>query len=223
MNTSASQNQSKKLEPMADFFTARLDGYEAHMLRDGDKGYEKFAGLVPSSAKALLDLGCGTGLELDWIFKRLPDVSVTGIDLTQAMLDKLKAKHPDKNLTLICGNYFEEDFGVNAYDAVVSFDTLHHFTHEQKAALYRKIREVLKPGGLYLEGDYMVDSQEEEDKFYAENARVRREQNIPDSAFYHFDTPCTVENQIKLLEQAGFRRVAFVGRFGIDALILAVK
>ncbi len=208
---------------MADFFTARIDSYEAHMLREGDKGYEQFAELVPSNTEKLLDLGCGTGLELDWIFKRLPDIAVTGIDLTQAMLDKLKSKHPDKNLELICGNYFEVDFGVNVYDTVVSYDTLHHFSHEEKIGLYKKILRALKPKGLYIEGDYMVDEQSQEDKFFKENARIRREQNIPDGAFYHFDTPCTVDNQIKLLKQAGFTSVKFVGRYGIDALILSHK
>ena len=36
-----------------------------------------------------------------------PDLRVTGIDLTQAMLDELKKKHPEANLRLICGDYFQ--------------------------------------------------------------------------------------------------------------------
>ena len=214
----------KKLEPMADFFTARLDGYEEHMTKDGyDEGYHKFAELVPADTKTLLDLGCGTGLELDWIFKRLPDVVVTGIDLTKVMLDRLKQKHPDKILNLVCGNYFEVDLGEQAFDAVISYDSLHHFSHEQKVGLYRKILKALKPGGLYIEGDYMVDEQSREDELFAECARVHREQNIPDGAFYHFDTPCTIDNEVTLLKRAGFTRVEFTFRFGIDAVIIARK
>jgi len=84
------------LEKMEDFFTARVDGYDEHMLNEvkGCKeGYIKMAELIPDGTESILDLGCGTGLELDEIFKRLPDVSLVGIDLTQAMLDKLRQKH----------------------------------------------------------------------------------------------------------------------------------
>jgi tRNA (cmo5U34)-methyltransferase len=223
MTISNQPNRPEPLEPMADFFTARVNGYEAHMLEFGEKSFSKFTELVPASTQTLLDLGCGTGLELDYIFRKLPDVAVTGIDMAQAMLDKLKAKHPDKNVKLICGSYFDIELGANAYDTVISRQSLHHFTYEQKVGLYRRVREALKPGGIYLEADYMVDNQAKEDELYAENARIRREQNIPDGAFYHFDTPCTVENQIKLLEQAGFRHVDFMGRFGVDAIIQAQK
>jgi len=61
------------LEKMCDFFTARVDIYDEHMLNDVDgckEGYVKMAGLVPGTG-AILDLGCGTGLELDKIFKKL--------------------------------------------------------------------------------------------------------------------------------------------------------
>jgi len=39
-----------------------------------------------------LDLGCGTGLELDFIFARAPNARVTAIDISSEMLAKLKAK-----------------------------------------------------------------------------------------------------------------------------------
>lgn len=89
------------MESMSSFFEARVDGYDEHMLNNvlGCKeGYIEMAKLVPPSCKTLLDLGCGTGLELDEIFKKLSDIHVTGIDLTQAMLDKLK--HYDTPCTI---------------------------------------------------------------------------------------------------------------------------
>ena len=98
-----------KLERMDDFFAARTEGYDEHMLEEVEgckEGYAEMARLVPENIKNLLDLGCGTGLELDRIFEIYPDINVTGIDLTASMLEKLRQKHPDKSLELICGDYF---------------------------------------------------------------------------------------------------------------------
>lgn len=215
-----------QLEQMSDFFTARADGYDEHMLKDVEgcrDGYQKLAQLLPENTGSLLDLGCGTGLELDEIFKIMPDIKVTGVDLTQAMLLKLKQKHADKNLTLINASYFDCNFGMKAFDAVVSFQTMHHFSHEDKIALYIKLCRALKPGGVYIEGDYMVLKQEEEDLYYSENERLRKEQNIPDGVFYHFDTPCTVENQIAMLKKAGFAHVEKVWRVENTTIIIAKK
>jgi tRNA (cmo5U34)-methyltransferase len=221
--TDIPENQPRKLEPMADFFAARLEGYEEHMLRDGDDAYRKLAEIIPENTRKMLDLGCGTGLELDWIFKRLPDISVTGIDITQTMLDILKTKHTDKKLRLICEDYFKIDFGENVYDTVISSETMHHFSHEDKIRLYRKILKSLKPGGVYIEADYMIDDQEEEDENYAKCAIIRKAQGIPEGEFYHFDTPCTVKNQYAMLYKAGFSSVEFIFRFKMDVILLCRK
>lgn len=214
------------LEPMADFFTARVEGYDEHMLNDVEgckEGYERMAGLVPQNTTDLLDLGCGTGLELDAIFRRLPELKVTGVDMTRSMLDKLQEKHPEKSLNLICGDYFVTEFGTAAYDCCVSFETMHHFTHEKKTELYSRIWTALRENGCYIECDYMVETQEEEDHWFAENDRIRREQGIPVDAFYHYDTPCSVENQVKMLHQAGFSTIEHVFQIGGTHMLIAYK
>lgn len=215
-----------KLEKMTDFFCARVDGYDEHMLNDVEgckPGYIKMAELVPGDTKTMLDLGCGTGLELDQIWGRLPDISVVGIDLTQAMLDKLQQKHSDKDIRLICGSYFDVDFGENVFDTAISFQTMHHFTHEEKIKLYQKIYKALKPDGVYIECDYMVTEQSAEDELYAENARIRRNMNIPEGEFYHYDTPCTIDNQIAILKKSGFLSSDMVWRMGNTTIITAKK
>nr|DAD54383.1 TPA_exp: hypothetical protein CAETHG_RS19495 [Clostridium autoethanogenum DSM 10061] len=139
-----------KIEKMSDFFTTRVDGYDEHMLKDVEgckDAYIKMVELLPKDIAELLDLGCGTGLELDEIFKNKPFINVTGINLTQAMLDKLKQKHPDKKMSLINASYFDYDFGTCKYDVAISFQTMHHFLHEDKIKLYSKIFDALKAGG----------------------------------------------------------------------------
>lgn len=78
---------------MSAFFIERVNGYDRHMLTGVEsckENYIKLAELVSENTLNILNLDCDTGLELDEIFKQLPDFSVVGIDLAQAMLDKLK-------------------------------------------------------------------------------------------------------------------------------------
>jgi SAM-dependent methyltransferase len=213
------------LEDMSGFFTKRVDGYDEHMIANVEgckEGYPLMASLIPAGTKSLLDLGCGTGLELDEIFKLHPDVSVTAVDLCRAMLDKITEKHPNKAVNLICDDYFTADFG-SGYDCAVSFETMHHFTPAKKAGLYRKLCGALADHGCYIECDYMVDTQPEEDHWFAENLRIRAAQNIPADAFFHYDTPCTIENQKQMLLDAGFASVELVFRKGGTAMLVAKK
>ena len=69
----------------------------------------------------------------------------------------------------------------------------------------------------------MVLEQAEEDFYFAENDRLRREAGLPDGVFAHYDTPCTIENQCAMLEMAGFRSVQRVWRKENTTLLLAKK
>jgi ubiquinone/menaquinone biosynthesis C-methylase UbiE len=213
------------LEKMTEFFENRIDLYEDHMLSLSHikNGYVKLSELMPNGSRNLLDLGCGTGLELVEIYKKFPEIKVTGIDLTQKMLDKLKEKFKDKSIKLINANYFEYDIGINLYDAIISYETLHHFEHEKKIKLYGKIYNALIQEGQYIECDYMVFKQEEEDFYFSENKKLRIENGIKGDDFFHYDTPCTVENQIKMMEKAGFKNVTEEWREENTVIIRAKK
>ena len=131
------------LEKMDEFFNSRLEGYEEHQLNVIEGARELYpytASLLPMKAGAkVLDLGCGTGLELDYYFKLNPSTRVTGIDLAVDMLAELRKKFSEKAVTLIQGSYFDVPFEKDCYDAVVSVESLHHFTKEQKVPLYKKV------------------------------------------------------------------------------------
>lgn len=196
------------IEKMDDFFAKRIDDYEDRMLNHVEgcrEGYEKIAELIPDDCKNLLDLGCGTGLKLKHIFERFPNLHVVGVDCTQAMLDKLRENYPHKNIDLICGDYFKVDFGAEKYDCAISFQTLHHFSHESKISLYKKIRTALKKGGCYLECDYVAKDLAEEESLFAEARRIKKEENISDDELIHWDTPCCAETQLRLFHEAGFK------------------
>ena len=62
------------------------------------------------------------------------------------MLLKCKEKFSDKDIHLICGDYFTEPFGGD-FDCAVSFQTMHHFSHERKTELYKKLWNYIEENG----------------------------------------------------------------------------
>ena len=154
------------LEKMADFFENRLDGYDEHMMTNieaADEFYSFTAKQLPTTENChILDLGCGTGLELEEYYPLNPSPKITGVDLSQGMLSALKKKFADKDITLICGSYFDVPFGVSLFDSAVSVESLHHFTKAEKVPLYAKLHRALKDGGYFVLTDYFSLSDEEE-------------------------------------------------------------
>jgi len=197
-------------ESMTDFFAARIGIYDDYMLSNAALGkfYQDIPDWIafPGSQLKLLDLGCGTGLELEALFEKYPDLHFTGIDLTPEMLDELRTKYPDKPLDLTCASFFDADLG-EGYDVVLSIYSLHHFAEDQKLGLYQKIHAALKPGGIFLLGDYTVPTLEAQAHLMAESTRIREEQGLADNEFYHIDTPLTTETEIHLMKAAGFTQV----------------
>lgn len=195
--------RNSPLEEMADFFRKRLHDYEEHM-SVWEESYRVFAGSLPPGCRNILDLGCGSGLELDKIWAKDPGLAVTGVDLCQDMLDRLQKKHSDKLLTLVCEDYFRYDPGSDKWDAVISFESLHHFLPEPKKVLYQKIFCSLKAGGVFLLGDYIACCDEEEELLRSTYLDKREKSAIPSGKFVHFDIPLTLGHESALLEEAGF-------------------
>lgn len=195
--------EDEPLETMGGFFDRRVDSYEDHM-RPWRAYYRWLGELIPAQSETLLDLGCGTGLELDEIFRLHPDIRVTGIDLAPGMLARLREKHPERKLTLTVGDYLTVPLAPCAFDVAVAFETLHHFPPETKLGLFRRIFAALRPGGMLLEGDYIAESDEMETYLFQELARRRARQHVPEGTFVHFDTPLTLAHELSLLSQAGF-------------------
>lgn len=206
------------LERMDCFFEARLDGYDEHMRRDiesADEFYPFTAERLPAAPNCrILDLGCGTGLELEELFLRNPSAKVTGIDLSQGMLSALKKKFVDRDVSLIVGSYFSVPFGVDAFDAAVSVESLHHFTKEEKIPLYAKLCRALKKNGYFILTDYFSPSDEAEREYRNEYLARKAQQGILDDALYYYDTPLTVEHEREALLKAGFTTVEVLRRWG---------
>lgn len=106
--------------------------------------------LVPNLVKELrgptLEIGVGTGriaLPL-----AAAAVDVTGIDISAAMLDKLRQKDPDRTVSLALADACDLPFAADTFSAAVAAHVLHLITDWRKA-LTELIR-VVRPHGTIL-------------------------------------------------------------------------
>ena len=215
-----------QLEKMDDFFDKRANTYDSHMLDDLklEEFYQEITKQFDAVADPfnLLDLGCGTGLELENLLKAHPRMAVTGIDLSGEMLSLLRRKLPQANLCLICGSYFEEDLGEGAFEYALSTYSLHHFQEAQKITLYQKVYRALKAGGTFILGDYTVKTLELQAFYMAEGQRLRAEAGDL-GGMYHYDTPLTTDTETRLLRSAGFKSVNIPRQWESTSIFVARK
>lgn len=195
----------KEAEEMSAFFSSRLASYEDVHLGNWGVLYAHIADFFDEGLETLLDIGCGTGLELETVYRRFPEARVTGIDLSGDMLARAREKFAEKQFQGIEADYFVHPFPAEAFDAALSFETLHHFPYAKKGKIYEKLFQALQNGGYYIECDYVACCQEEEDLCRERLARARARSALPENVFLHIDTPLTLEHQLELMERAGFR------------------
>ena len=214
-----------KPENMKEFFEARMEGYDAHMLDEvvGCRGgYAAMAAALPDGTKRILDLGAGTGLELVPILERFPDMVVSAVDLSGRMLSKLRERFANKhNVCAVAGDYTKIKFGIPYFDSIISFEAFHHHTPEERLTLYKTIYKSLLRNGVYIEGDYTAKDDAEEAAMQKAALEARREHGIPEDALVHLDTPLTLEHTKALLLEAGFAEVEVIYTEGATTVLVA--
>ncbi|ATW52299.1 class I SAM-dependent methyltransferase [Streptomyces peucetius] len=96
----------------------------------------------------VLDIGCGTGRDAAYLHRA--GRSVTGADLSDAMLTYARAHHPGPEYVRADLHGF--DLGERAFDAVVCLDSalLYCHTNDQLDGFLTSCRRSLAPGGLIV-------------------------------------------------------------------------
>lgn len=188
--------KQRNLENKAFFDEKAKDGYD-----DVHQAFIHTKNLLTDSMedepKNVLDLGAGTGLELFYFFQKYPNAHVKAIDLSDEMLSILREREFSPKVETVCGDFFSIDFG-NNFDCVISTSALHHFLYSDKKVLYQKIYDCLRDGGLFLNSDYIVLTEEEEKQCI---------DNYEHSVNRHNDTPLTIDHELEILYAVGFSSV----------------
>lgn len=208
------QNGSDLPIEMGRFFDEVAGTYDDHRAQntsyDLDSLFTAVAGAIDETTREMriLDLGAGTGVELEWVLARVPNARITCIDVSGGMLEELRRKHADslEQIEVVRGSFLDIPFPNRHYQYVVSVQSMHHLTYERKLDLYRKIREALALTGKYIEGDYVLPTHEERERSAWYRHQVEAGIVSPDG-MYHIDIPFSVAAQKNILLEAGFSRV----------------
>jgi len=105
---------------------------------------------------AILDIGAGTGLLSALMAQKFPDAHLTLVDFSESMLSVARERFADRtDVRYIAGDYSTVDFG-SGYDIVCSALSIHHLEHDDKRRLYKKIFDVLNPGGMLVNADQVL-------------------------------------------------------------------
>ena len=192
---------NKRAKEMNEFFNrvVNIDYDEKHMQMI--KGKERIIDFIPKNAEEILDLGSGTGLQLIKLYKLYPNVHTLAIDISDGMLKKLKERNISKNIKIVNRSFFDYDFEPNFYDAVISSQALHHFEPGNKLVLYKKVYDSLKDYGVFVNEDYFAPDEIVEKKGFEDYKNLARGEGK------HYDTPLTIDHEIKILKEAGFSNV----------------
>lgn len=144
-------------------FDVWADGYdESVRLADESDAYpfagyatilkEIYGRVCASGAKAVLDIGFGTGTLAGQLYQQGCDVF--GQDFSSRMIQLAQGKMPQAKL-------YQGDFSLGLvqelkqqrYDAIIATYALHHLTDEQKAAFFQELLPLLQDNGCIYVGD----------------------------------------------------------------------
>jgi len=104
----------------------------------------------------LLEIGCGSGSDLE-IFSKLKEIkTITAIDLGENV-EKLAERYKErKDINIRRGNALSLDFGSNTFDVIYSFGVFHH-TSDPIKCISEANRVLKKNGSIFL---YLYSSHE---------------------------------------------------------------
>ncbi len=108
--------------------------------------------------EVLVDLGCGRGRDVVRAAGRVgPAGAAIGVDLSEEMLATARASVPPflENVRFVRSDLAPLALDSGSADAVVSNCTINHAP--DKAAVYREIHRVLRPGGRFVVADVIAE------------------------------------------------------------------
>ncbi|MFW5800136.1 MAG: class I SAM-dependent methyltransferase [Spirochaetota bacterium] len=129
------------INPRRDIFNEMADNWDNMMTIDEDR--EKTINHIMNESQIetddnILDVGCGTGILTPFILDRIGKKGrLTGIDVSDKMINIALKKHKSSNLKFIVGDIQERDierngFKRNSFDKIILFSCFPHLDEKEK-------------------------------------------------------------------------------------------
>ncbi|MCP4755429.1 MAG: class I SAM-dependent methyltransferase [Proteobacteria bacterium] len=214
---------------MGDFFDRVAHDYDVVHTSHIDRGEEHYLALSSPIAPTMaglkmLNIGCGTGLELAGVLKKIPNAHIHCIDLSRKMLDILEKRYRSgaHSISTELGSYLNYEYPPNEYDYVMASGTLHHLLDEEKLDLYPRLLNSMMDGGCLIVGDYFVSAAEAKNHLDTYRGLLSKGIDLKRGK-YHIDIPTTCDNEKTLLSRSGFGNTETIWESSNHAIIVAKK
>lgn len=121
------------------------EAYAADRRQDDSDQLTSLLSVLPDQSE-VLDLGCGAGIPIAQTLAKKH--RVTGVDISQKMLDMSKVAVPGGRF--ICSDITDVRFADASFDAVLAIFVLFHLPREEHGEIFQRIYSWLRPGGYFL-------------------------------------------------------------------------
>jgi len=194
------------------------------------------------SAGRFLDLGCGDGAMSELVLSLQPHAEAVLVDFSEPMLEGAERRLADSTARwqIVRGDLSDPGWRAGlpagSYGGAVSAFAIHHLPAARKRALFGELAELLEPGAMFVNMDYvrtrgalqgLWDEQMLANALQAERARggSRSEAELERDLFDDSDEdrPDTTEDQVLWLRDAGFADVEVHFKWAEAAIFGAVK
>ncbi len=145
-------HKTEQVREMFDSIAPAYDFMNRAMTLGIDRWWRRVAikRLKASHPGHILDVATGTGDFAILLHKKLKAPDITGIDLSQGMLDVARRKVVERGLDQVIsfeqGDCLDMRFADNSFDAVTVAFGVRNFEHLDRG--YREMARVLRPGGM---------------------------------------------------------------------------
>jgi 2-polyprenyl-3-methyl-5-hydroxy-6-metoxy-1,4-benzoquinol methylase len=137
---------------IAPYFKGLSAGQRLHArLRYATAPLERVAALVPAGTKAVVELGCSTGVFANVLKARRPGIDVTGVDAAAGKVEAAgRTVCGRAGLTFAHDDAFAYVARGGPFDAVAVVDVLYLFPAERQDEFIRAAAAKLRPGGYFI-------------------------------------------------------------------------
>jgi ubiquinone/menaquinone biosynthesis C-methylase UbiE len=108
--------------------------------------HEYLMNQIPEQCQSILEIGCGTGEFSRLLAARAEKVLAVDLSPQMIRIAEEQSKHYP-NIDYVIGDVMTQQFTDNQFDCIATLTTLHHLPIEN---ILRKIKNALKPGGIFV-------------------------------------------------------------------------